>query len=306
MNAAATIETSRPYVRHSLARWAVEGHEMRNTLCTNHRVRMLHVWSMLKFHAGQLGVIRGVRKQYTELCELTGYSLTTLKRWIQKLNTEGWLTFNKDTIALLAERRLYSHLGLSFDRKIDRKYYQPQKLDNETRTHYWIYLSDVDDNRKRQAYVLQQKIMQVPELKLWVFGVLSSRGYDIASVMADPLHLASILNSLYRQSFVGKESEMHGWLCENRPDVNRSIIGMANAWLTTPSNVSYVKKKIVQQRIAFIQKIGTITSGIFSHNRYCHVRYSKADKATFQACCDDILPRQDYKGAEEFKTALAA
>src|SRR6185369_16842253 len=32
-------------------------------------------------------------------------------------------------------------------------------------------VADVDDNKRRQAHIFYQKIMQNPELKLWLFGI---------------------------------------------------------------------------------------------------------------------------------------
>jgi hypothetical protein len=293
-------------VRHALAAWALRQSRIVNKYNTNQIVRLLDIWCRLKAYAGDSGLIKQRLSKMQEIAAFCECSMNKLRPALNELKRMGWLHMDGFCIQLKSEKKIYELCGLEYHRKIDRIFYKPEKIKDETHTHYWLYLADIADNKERQAYCFTQKLKLNPELKLWWYGVLQQQKISIQQAEKDNLLLAGAMLHLYRNNFHSKESEMFGWLVENRPDVNRGVLGMADAWNTAPMNVVYVKKKMQEQLIAFVQKIGTIGSSHWSHNKHCRVMWNKHKKQTFQAFCDDIVPRSSTVGSEIFKIRTAA
>lgn len=329
----APIVSLRPRIRHSLAQWAISYKSKYGDIATkkleisrtngttkrkeqyvtqrpeqyakNPMIKLVDIWCRLRAYAGATGLIKERRSKMIEMAVLCECSINKLRPALKELHRMDWLHVDDYCIQVKSEKHVYALCQLDFNKKIDRTFSKTQKLQDEKQTHYWIYLADIDDNRKRQAFVFFKKIMQSPELKMWVYGHVQQQGYKISDAEKDPMLVCRILNDHYRTSFHSRETEMYDWLVENRPDVNRGVKGMAEAWDTCPQNVSYIKSMLVKQHLAFVQKIGTISSPGFSHNKYCRVMYNFATKVTFQAFCDDITPRQSYSPSilEKYKIA---
>lgn len=274
---------------------------------TNAMVKLLDIWCRLRTYAGTTGLIKERVSKMVDLASVCECSINKLRPALKELHRMDWIHMDEQVIALRSEKHVYAISGLDYQRKIDRTFTKPNKIQNEKQTHYWLYVADIDDNRKRQAYVFHQKIITNPELRVWLYSYMQSQGHTIAQAERDPALVARVLNDLYRDSFQGRESEMFDYLVENRPDVNRGVTGMASAWSTCPQNVSYIKKMLIRQCLAFVQKIGTISSTDFKHNKFCRVMYNFKDKATFQAFCDDIVPRKEFHPSElkQFQQAAA-
>lgn len=264
---------------------------------TNQRMRLLDIWCRLRAFAGVSSVIQQYPSQYKEMTAFCECSLSKLKAALKQLKEMEWIDMNEYCLRVHSEKRVYALCGLDYNKKIDRLYYKPPKRENEKTTFYWLYVADIDDNRHRQAYKFHKATMQTPETKLWVHAELSRQGYN-PDKATDPMFLAARMNDVYRNSFHGQESEMHEFFVEHRPDINRGVKGMGDAWNTCPQNVSYIKKKLFLQQLAVVQKIGTISSPGWSHNKYCRVMYNFKTKETFQHFCDDIVPREHFKPSE--------
>lgn len=272
---------------------------------TNSMVRLLDIWCRLRSFEYGNHLIRDRKMKMQDIAKFCDCSINKLRPALKELHRMQWIHMDDQCITISSERKIYSLCGLEYSRRMDRIFYKPEKLKDEKQTHYWIYLSDIDDNRKRQAYKFHQKIMDVkiPEMKLWVYGVIQRRGYDIREAEADPMLVSSLMNAVYIDSFRRKENEKHDWLVENRPDVNRSVLGMADAWSVDPMKVCYIKKKLQQEKLVVLKKIGTISSPNRTRNPFIHLAtvdgktrakgalYNKHTNSTFQAFCDDIQPR---------------
>jgi hypothetical protein len=280
----------------------------RKRYATNRTVRLLDIFCRLKAWAGQSGLIRDHRTKWQQMISLCTCSINKLKPAIKELQRMGWLYVDDHCIKLHAWQTVYEKCELDYNKKIDRIFTKPNRLENEQQTHYWLYLADIEDNRKRQAHTVLQFYLQNSHIKLWLYGIIQQSGTTIADAEKDPSKLLVILQNEYLKSFHSRESEMHSTLVEHRPDVNRSVHGMAYAWNTLPMNVCYVKKKLQSQKLAFVQKIGTIASPGWSRNKFAHQRHTqdgvkpmgvmwnKVRKVTFQSFCDDIVARKDFGG----------
>lgn len=347
---------SRIRVRHALARWAIENRQRATgngqqddqpaatknititrsngmtkrketyTTCRNEKysinsaVKLLDIWCRLRAFAGHSTVIKQYKSQYKDMLAFCECSINKLKPALQALHDMGWINMDEYNMRVHSERHVYALCGLDYKKHIDRTYIKPPKINNEKTTYFWIYVADVSDNRHRQAYMFHKAVMQTPEKKLQVYAELRSQGFNPYKADEDPIWLANRMHAVYLESFHRNGSEMHDFLVENRPDVNRGVNGMAAAWNTCPQNVSYIKKKMVLQGVAFVQKGGTVSSPHWARNKECHritkdgiemakgVLWNKRTQETFQCFCDDIVPRlpftNDFDFAKEVATAL--
>lgn len=280
---------------------------------TNQRIRLLDIWCRLRAFE-PTHVIRQRKSKMQAMSRYCECSIGKLRPALNELHRMGWIHMDDHCIAITSEQRVYSLCGLDYYRKLDRVFYKPEKIDNEKTTYHWLYLAEIEDNRQRQGYMFHQAITQTPENKLWMYGVIQSNGYEIMETEHDHMLVASMMNDVYMRSLHGREVEMHDFLVEHRPDVNRSVLGMAYAWNTHPMNVCYIKKKLLSQRLAEIKKIGTISSPGRSRNPFIHIAtvngvekargtlWNKKSQTTFQSFCDDIRPRMaDYQGIIELR-----
>ncbi len=292
-------------VRSELARWACKGYELRKVRYTNQRAKWVDMYCRLKAFAGISGLIKNWNSQKPGLiafCEVT--SNTFLAR-LADLKREGFIYYDKNCIKINSLKTVYTSLDLHYHDK-ETIFELPKKLNDETQTHYWIYLAEIDHNRSCQAFVFAKKIILNPALRLWLSGYLSSRNISITEVEKDPFRMCALLQAEYLDAFVNRESEMYKWLCGNRPDINRGVKGIARQWKTKPMNVCYAKKKFNKEKIAAIQKLGVVESKWRARNNYIHIKeVNKQEKATgviwnektgatSQHFCDDISPRYQF------------
>lgn len=226
----------------------------------------------------------------------------------------GWLFIDNHCIVITSERKVYGLCGLDFERKVDSIYVKPEKIKDEKQSHYWLYVASISDNRARQAFAFTKAVLNTSDInaRIWIKAYLNKKGYEHDTVIATPSKITAIMTGVYLDSFTNhQEDEIHNFLVENRPDVNRSVYGMAEAWNSTPQTVSGIKKQIRKRQLAEINKIGTISSKHWARNTACHritrdgvelikgVFWNKKTKETFQAFCDDIVPRVPIMPAKE-------
>jgi hypothetical protein len=282
--------------------------------CNNYRrnssVKLLDIWCRLRAYVGISGKLPGYRGQLQQITAFCECSINKLKPALKELHRMGWITLDEEanSMRITGESRVYALCELDYNRKIDRIYTKPPKINNEKTSHFWLYVAEIDDNRKRQAYMFRKKMDRTSVGKLWIRAYLTKRGYDPQTIIKDPMQLAAIMKSVYIDSFTqGIDGDIHEILCEHRPDVNRSVSGMADAWNTSPQSVSYIKRQIQRQALAVVQKIGTISSPEWCRNKFVHlavkngktvakgVLWNGNKNCTFQAICDDIVPREPFK-----------
>lgn len=285
-----TGDPNRPYVTYVLATWACAGYQQRNKKATNHRLRLLHVYAFLRHYAGSSSYIPPERASPSAMAVACGVSLNTFKTWVRKLHYEGWLFWRDGALQLNSEEAIYSLLGLLYGKKVDQKFYFNGDIATLKQPYYWIYLANIEDNRRRQAYRFLEKVKADNEAMTWLLQYLEAKGHHLDIITDNPQFIVSIFKNIYLVQFSDGKSAILDFLRTSRPDTNRSTRGMAKVWKTGATTVSRIKKKLVEQRLAHIQKPGTVSSIARNHNKHCHVRYNNAQKVTFQALCDDIVP----------------
>lgn len=280
---------------------------------TNEKIRLLDIWCRIRAYEPS-HLIRNRKSKMHAMARFCECSDGKLRPALKELHRMGWIHMDDYCIAIKSEKTVYSLCGLEYYRKLDRVFYKPEKVKDEKTTFYWIYLADIEDNRQRQAYKFHQAVTQTPDSKLYMYGVIQQKGYDIMETEYNPMLVASLMNAAYIDGFSRRENQMHRFLIEHRPDVNRSVLGMAYAWNTHPMKVCYIKKKLLLERLAEIKKTGTISSPHRSRNEFVHIAtvdgverpkgtlWNKSSKVTFQAFCDDIRPRMAaYQGIIELR-----
>ncbi len=110
---------------------------------------------------------------------------------------------------------------------------------------------------------------------------------------------------MYTNDFV-RLSDIHEEMILIRPDNNRSVQGIANAWKAKHKvTVSYWKKVLQSQQIIDIGKM-QIQSQERARNKECKVLWLKKDKQTLLCLCDQVTILQPWLRTDEFKNLFAA
>jgi hypothetical protein len=272
-------------------------------------LRLLDIWCRLRGY-GEGHLIRDRKKKMASLATFCECSVSKLRYMLMQLQQMGWLHFDDYCIAITSEAKVYSLCGIDHNRAIDRIYYKPEKIKNEKQSFYWLYVAEIDDNRKRQAYTFTKNLLNTSDInaKIWIKTFLLKRGYDVEKTIGDTAIMPKLMQAVYLDSFTKHtEDEIHEFLVKNRPDVNRSVYGIADAWSVSPQTVSDVKKQIRRRCLVDIVKLGTISSRQWARNGACHritrngietvkgTLWNARTKETFQAICDDIVPRMDAR-----------
>ena len=283
-------DTNRPSVSFVLAAWACAGYALQNKKATNHPVRMLHVYAFLQHYAGPSGVIESGRCSAKGLATACGLSLNTFKRWATLLHKEGWILWKDGSIQVRSEKEIYALLGLRYGRGSDLRFYFAGDITGIKQAYYWIFLADIEANKRRQAYRFVQKVKGDKEALKWLLEHLNRKGHDKGIIDRDPLFIAALFHSEYLTQFQSHKLPKLAFLRENRADVNRSTRGMARQYGTGATTISRIKAKLQEQGLALVQKTKTVSSHVHNHNLSAYVRFNEAQKVTFQAFCDDIVP----------------
>ncbi|NTS40796.1 hypothetical protein HRG84_07735 [Flavisolibacter sp. BT320] len=297
-------DTNRPYVTYVLAAWACAGYAIKNKKATNHRVRLLHVYAFLQHYAGPIGVIEPGRCNAKGLAAACGLSLNTFKRWATVLHKEEWIIWKESSIQLRSEKEIYALLGLHYGRGSGHRFYFAGDITKLKQPFYWIFLADIEANKRRQAFRFVQKVKADQEALEWLQEHLNRKGHGKGIIDRDPLFIAALFHSEYLTQFQNQKLPKLAFLRENRADVNRSTHGMARQYGTGATTISRIKAKLLEQGLALVQKTKTVSSHVRNHNQSAHVRYNEAKKVTFQAFCDDIVPIKNYNtksGQQVFK-----
>jgi hypothetical protein len=308
-----------PKITYQLAAWATQQRYKGDSYAVNKVIGAVDTFCRLKTFAGVSSCVKNWRKRKAEIAEKCLISQSTLFRRMEWLHQQGWLNKDYSSLSLKSWHNVHELLEITYDKKF---FTSPPKKENETHTHYWIYLAEIVNNKDRQDYMIIKKLNKNHNVKADLLAALKQQGVDI-NKCESTTYLLNQLQQLYIKSFV-VGSNIHELLCAIRPDNNRSCVGMGKAWQpeivsrlnrTSAKNeydrlamlASYVKKKMKTQGVAIIQRPGTIESELRQRNSECHVMYNKHNKTTFQALCDDITVAQPVNASNlEFKIPVAA
>lgn len=264
-----------------LARQAVHQRKRVNKYETNQEIKALDTWLVLK-HETTSGYIMEWNKQKQWLCKICKVSETILRHRLKMLRSMELINFTRDGIQICSWEKLATRLDINVKERFTVNYY----YDDKQRIQEWIIAAEIKDNQNRQDFKIITKLNKNPELKMSVIAAIIAAGADHNRI-ADLQYLLSWLRVVYRQDFI-RVSEIHEVLIEVRPDNNRSVRGIANAWNAKhPMTVSYWKDIMQRKFIIDISKL-QIESKERVRNKLCKVVWLKKTKQTLLCLCDQI------------------
>lgn len=267
-----------------LAKWAVKGFELKNVNKTNRCIKYVNAFCHLKAYSNGSSTLINYRDHLVAIADFIGISVRTLEEQLSWLIKEGWCTKDGRHIMLDGWKRLHQKLEIPYQHEFFQK---PNNCLDEV-LHYWIYLVDIKDNQRRQAYKVRQKLMEDNSIRMIVYNELEKMGVDSDRLMKDDFYLCDRLMALYKTGFrLG--FDIQELLIQIRPDVNRGCRGMAKSWEAgSAMTATRIKKKLAKAKAAIIEKVATIESSSRQRNPYCAVNYNHQRKTTFHPFCDQI------------------
>lgn len=235
-------------VPYNLASRAVAERHKVITYETNNFIKYITFFLILKAES-PFSFIQDYQKQIDHLSFITQCERQTFKKRLQWCVSEGLATIEGSDIRLISWKQVSALYYCNLDR-FKLVQYKPHEQKN---IHLHLFAADIEDNKKRQTYMIQQKLNKNPALTQVIKTILHQHGAD-ETKLNDFNYLLNAMRQLYKRSFEA-EPEIHAMLNHVRPDVNRGVKGMAKAWdCKSMQTVSYWKKKLAEAGIIRIYK----------------------------------------------------
>lgn len=265
------------------ARYAVWQRFKRNKYETNQLIKALDTWLVLK-HETTSGHIQNWNLQKAWLLKICKVSETIFRSRLKLLQSLRLVTYSRDSIRVCSWETLAERLDIQLEKK---SFHQVNySINDKQRLQEWIIAAEIKDNQDRQDYKIITKLKKNPEVKMVVDAAIIAAGADPART-TDMQYLLSWLRVLYRNDFI-QRSELHEVLIEIRPDNNRGVRGIANAWNAKhPATISYWKKILSLRKIIDVAKL-QIESRERVRNKQCKVLWLRETKQTLLCLCDQI------------------
>jgi hypothetical protein len=271
---------------------------------TNQVIKALGTWLCLK-HETSAGIIQQWNEQKERLLQLCKCSDSIFRHRLQLLEEMKLISFSKierkrDTINICSWHQLAKVLDIDIKQKFIIKY----NIHDKQKLHEWIIATEIKDNQNRQDFSIIRKLRVNAESKMIIDAELLRHGADNKRLNEPEYYLAR-LRMLYINDFF-QLSEAHNELLEIRPDNNRSVRGIANAWNAKHAmTASYWKKILSKSRIIDVAKC-QVKSQERARNKHCKVLWIKQDKQTLLCMCDQVNILQPWLISDEFKIKFAA
>lgn len=233
--------------------------------------------------ASPYSLIKDYRLQLGYLSQLCQVSKKTLCKRIEFLQTMQLLQIEGYDIRLNSWKQVASTLHVSL------KQFKTVHYDyaNDKDFFLRLFAAEIETNKEQQVYMIQQKLRKNPALKNRIQATLLQHGAD-KNKIEDFVYLHNQMKLLYKNSFIA-EPETHALLCHVRPDCNRSVKTIADAWcFKSAQSVSYYKAKLAAANIAVIIKGERIESRQRARNEFSHVLWSRAKRQTVLCLVDGI------------------
>lgn len=265
-----------------LARYSVWQRAQVNKYETNQVIKALDTWLTLKAESIP-SLIQDWNKQKERLLYICKCSESIFRHRLKLLVKLKLVQFDRHNIKLCSWDELSRAL------EIDCTYKKVIRYDVTTkqRLQEWLMATEIEDNQSRQAYAVIKTLNKNPNLKLKIQHAIIAAGADRNQVN-DPGYILTWMRVLYTQDFY-RASDIHDLLIEIRPDLNRSVRGIANAWKAKHiTTVSYWKSVMESAGIIAITK-AQIESETRTRNTYCKVLWLKQAKKTLLCLCDQII-----------------
>jgi len=278
-----------------LAREVVARRKLVRKYETNQVIKALDAWLVLKADAPG-SYIQQWTKQKDHLVRICKCSYTVLRHRLQILQEMKLATIQGRNIRLCSWDDMSKIFGI--DCKIRSTVHY--KIDSNDKIHQWLIATEIEGNQKRQSYAILKQVKKNPELKMMFTAAIIADGAD-RSRIDDPEYFLARLRSLYLQDFI-RASDIHELLVQIRPDNNRGVRGIADAWgAKHPMTAVYWKRKLAAAGIIDISKI-QVQSENRVRNKECKVIWLKKQMQTLLCLCDQITVLKPW----EIQNLLAA
>lgn len=274
-----TLQISIPY---DLARYVTGSRKLVRKYETNQLIKALDTWLILKAETSS-GYIQQWNSQKKYLLSICKISESIFRHRLNILADLKILSYNRYGITVASWEKFGESLNIETNNRLTVNYCTNDK----SKVCQWIIAAEIEDNKQRQEYALLLKLNKNLECKTEIREALLKAGADRKRLDSDTGYFIAMMKAYYLSDFVSK-SDIHDILIHFRPDNNRSVYGMANAWnCKHPQTVSYWKNKLKRSGIIDIQKL-SIESQTRTRNNICRVLWLKKDKATLLRLCDQI------------------
>lgn len=269
-------------VPYSLAAMATGERHLVNKYQTNHFIKNITAWLILKAES-PLGLIRDYKNQIDHLAYITQCEQQTFKKRLAWMIKEQIATIEGSDIRLKSWKQAAALLYFSLN-EFKLIQYNPDEHKN---IYLRLFTTEIEENKNRQAYMIEQKMKKNPALKQVVQSTMLQFGAD-PNKINDFKYLLNGMRKLYRESFVA-EPEIHNILKNVRPDLNRSVKGLAKAWnYRSKQSASYIKSLLTKAGMIVIHKQDRVTSKERSRNNECHIIWDKRKMQTVLCLVDTI------------------
>ncbi len=275
-------ETVKIHIPYDLARLAVWQRKTVTHYQTNSLIKALDTWLVLK-HETRSGWLQGWNRQKDYLLKICKIGESVFRTRLRILRDLKLIKYDRHSIKICSWDQLAATLEIDVHSKLTIQY----DLNDNKRIQDWIIAAEIKDNQARQSYMVIKKVYENPVHKNAVTSALIRAGADKARIK-DPVYVLTMLKAIYLADFV-QASAIHSLMIEIRPDTNRGVRGMANAWkFKHPCSVSYWKKILQKSGIIDISKL-KVKSENRVRNASCHVEWDEIDKQTILCFCDQII-----------------
>ncbi len=235
-------------VPYALAAMAAAERHLVDKYQTNRFLKNITFFLILKGES-PLGCIHDYEKQIDHLCFITQCERQTFRKRLSWCVSEHLLEIKGADIRLVSWKKVGElYMFALGNYKIIQ--YNPHEQKN---IHLHLLAVEIEDNKNRQTYMIQQKLKKNPALTQVIKNTLHQFGAD-ESKLSNFNYLLNAMRQLYKRSFEA-EPEIFALLNNVRPDVNRGVKGIAKAWdCRSKQTASYWKKRMAEAGIIRIYK----------------------------------------------------
>lgn len=242
---------------------------MVNKYETNRHLKNITSFIILKA-VTPYGILKDYKKQLHYLCSVTQCERQTFKKRLQWMQNENLLTIEGGDI------RLKSWKEVSALYYIDLKAFTTVIYDYKKDKNVFLRLftTEIEANKEQQVHMIKTKLQKNLALKNQIQTAMLKHGADVLRVN-DFHYMLNAMRKLYKFSFIA-EPGLHALLNQVRPDCNRSVYTIADAWtFKSPQSVSYYKRLFALNDVAVIHKGERITSQCRCRNEHAHVMWDE-------------------------------
>lgn len=264
-----------------LARLCVWQRHLVNKYETNRSIKAVGTWLVLK-SLSVPSLLQDWNKQKHYLLKACKCNETTFRSRIKLLAALNLLTYDKHNIRLASWHDAGKALEIDLTKRDTIQY----NIHDKTQPHHWIAAIEIDDNQQRQAYSIVKKLNNNPKTLNAIQHAAIKAGADQEAIKTTS-GLLTWLSVLYLEDFK-TASDIHDLLIELRPDLNRSVRGIGDAWKAKHiTTVSYWKKIMKKSGVIDVGKM-QVQSDERCRNKYCRVKWLPGAKQTLLPLCDQI------------------